>query len=104
MAYGYWKNGTQDKPAVFDLFFRKCPFGGEFAVFAGLEEVLRFLSAYRFDDDQVAYVEARMPGRDPGFLKWLRGVDCGRVKVHALPEGTVAFPGVPLLTVEGPLA
>lgn len=104
MAYGYWKQGKHEAPAVFDLHFRKCPFGGEFAVFAGLEEVLRFLSSYRFDDDQIAYVQSRMPGRDPGFFDWLRSVDCRQVRVRALREGALVFPHVPLLVVEGPLA
>jgi nicotinate phosphoribosyltransferase len=39
MMYGFWKNGTHDLPAVFDLFFRKCPFNGEYAVYAGLKTV-----------------------------------------------------------------
>ena len=43
MTYAYWKNGDMSKQAVFDLFFRKCPFKGEFCIFAGLDEVLRFL-------------------------------------------------------------
>lgn len=42
--------------AVFDLFFRKSPFGGEYAVFAGLEEVLRFLAAYRFTREHIEYL------------------------------------------------
>jgi nicotinate phosphoribosyltransferase len=104
MAYGYWKCGRHEAPAVFDLHFRKCPFGGEFAVFAGLEEALRLVASFRFDDQQIAYVRGQMPGCDPGFFEWLRAVDCRQVRVHALPEGTLAFPRVPLITVEGPLA
>jgi hypothetical protein len=47
MAYAYWRNNTHDQPAVFDLFFRKNPFHGEFTIFAGLEEVVSiYLSAY----------------------------------------------------------
>jgi hypothetical protein len=46
MAYAYWRNNTHDQPAVFDLFFRKNPFHGEFTIFAGLEEVVSiYLSA-----------------------------------------------------------
>ncbi len=104
MAYGYWQRRKHEDRAVFDLFFRKCPFGGEFAVFAGLEEVLRFVSSYRFTDDQIAYVRSQMPGRDPGFFEWLRSVDCRQLRIRALREGTLAFARVPLLTVEGPLA
>ncbi|MCL4466028.1 MAG: nicotinate phosphoribosyltransferase [Chloroflexi bacterium] len=104
MAYGYWKNGKSEMPAVFDLHFRRCPFDGEFAVFAGLDEVLGLLSQYRIDDEMIEFIRSRMPGRDPGFFEWLRGVDCSRVRLYAMREGTLAFPRVPLLTVEGPLA
>lgn len=47
MAYAYWKQGRHEHQAVFELFFRKNPFGGEFCVFAGLDEVLRFVSNYQ---------------------------------------------------------
>lgn len=49
MAYAYWKNGKANDPAVFELFFRKSPFGGEYTVFAGLGEVLEFLAEFRYD-------------------------------------------------------
>ena len=104
MAYAYWKSGRHQTPAVFDLFFRKNPFGGEFVVFAGLEEVLRYLSDFRFTDEQIAYLMKVMPGCEGGFYDWLRRVDCSQITVHAVAEGTIVFPRVPLIIVEGPLA
>jgi nicotinate phosphoribosyltransferase len=105
MAYGYWKNGIQEKVAVFDLYFRRCPFGGEFAIFAGLGRVLTFLEEFRFTDEHIAYLKSlpEFASKEPAFFAWLRALDCSEVKVSAPPEGSVVFPRVPLLRVEGPL-
>ncbi len=49
MAYAYWKTNRNDT-AVFDLFFRKNPFNGEFTIFSGIQEVLKFLRDFKFTD------------------------------------------------------
>lgn len=48
MAYAYWKGGRSKDHAVFELFFRKNPFQGEFCIFAGLDEVLKFVSNFEY--------------------------------------------------------
>lgn len=103
MTYGYWRHGRHEEPAVFDLFFRRNPFGGEFTIFAGLEEILRFVKSYAFSADQVDYLRGILPAADPAFFEWLRRVDLHGVTLHAVPEGTLVFPRIPLLRVEGPL-
>ena len=50
MAYAYWKAGRINDTSVFDLFFRKNPFSGEFTIFAGLSECLKFLENFRYSD------------------------------------------------------
>ncbi len=60
MAYGYWKTGIQDRPAVFHLFFREHPFGGGFTVAAGLATAVEFLEILRFDRGRFG-----LPGGSP---------------------------------------
>jgi nicotinate phosphoribosyltransferase len=103
MAYAMWQNQRHELPAVFDLFFRKNPFKGEFTIFCGLEEVIRFVANYHFTDEHVAYVKESLPDVDDKFLEWLKGLDCSRVRIYALKEGSLCFPKVPLLRIEGPM-
>lgn len=106
MAYGYWKNGSHEKPAVFDLFFRKCPFGGEFAAFAGLDQVLDFVENFRITRAHTDWLRGlpEFSGKEGAFFDWLLGLDCSGIRIHAQAEGSLVFPRVPLLRIEGPLA
>ncbi|XP_022631702.1 nicotinate phosphoribosyltransferase 2 isoform X2 [Vigna radiata var. radiata] len=105
MAYAYWKSGKHQERAVFDLYFRKNPFGGEYTVFAGLEECVRFIANFKLTEEQIDYIKDNLSvSCEEGFLDYLRGIDCSDVEVYALPEGSVVFAKVPLLRVEGPLA
>ncbi|KAL2348382.1 hypothetical protein Fmac_002382 [Flemingia macrophylla] len=104
MAYAYWKAGKHQERAVFDLYFRKNPFGGEYTVFAGLEECVRFVANYKLSNQEVDFIKKNLSVCEDGFLDYLRGIDCSDVEVYAIPEGSVVFPKVPLLRVEGPVA
>lgn len=105
MAYAYWRAGKHNERAVFDLYFRKNPFGGEYTVFAGLEECIRFIANFKFTEEEIAFIQASLPPTcEDGFYDYLRGIDCSDVEVYAFPEGSVVFPKVPLMRVEGPVA
>lgn len=104
MAYVYWKNGKLNDSATFDLFFRKNPFHGEFTIFAGLNECLKFIQSFRYSHGDIEYLRRVMPpGTEPEFFDYLSKIDMNQVSVYAIDEGTVVFPKIPLIRIEGPL-
>lgn len=104
MAYAYWKSGKTDDLAVFDLFFRKNPFGGEFTIFAGLEECLKFLQSFRYSSSDIEYLKEALPQTiESEFFDYLSTLSAKDVTLYGVREGSVIFPRVPLLRVEGPL-
>ncbi|MEZ4598750.1 MAG: nicotinate phosphoribosyltransferase [Syntrophotaleaceae bacterium] len=102
MLAGYWKNGMHEKQAVFDLFFRKNPFKGGYAVFAGLANALAYLEKLRFSREDLDYLKA-LNIFTHGFLDYLESFRFSG-KIVAPAEGTVVFANEPLVTVEAPLA
>jgi len=103
MAYAYFRTKRHTTHAVFDLFFRKNPFDGEYTIFAGLGEVLAFINTYKFTDQHIAFLREQMPTAGDDFFEYLSSLDCSQVKVYAFKEGSVVFPRQPLLRVEGPI-
>lgn len=104
MAYAYWKSGKVDENAVFDLYFRKNPFDGEFTIFAGLDECLKFLNNFRYSDSDIAYLKTTLPsGIENDFFDYLKDLTARDVTLHAIAEGSVVFPRVPIIKIEGPL-
>ncbi|HNS96861.1 MAG TPA: nicotinate phosphoribosyltransferase [Polyangiaceae bacterium] len=107
MAYGYWKNGLADRQAVFHLAFRKCPFGGGYAIAAGLHDVVGFLESMRFDESDISFLHT-LHGHDgkplfePEFLRFLGELTL-ECDLDAIPEGTAVFAHEPLIRVRGPL-
>nr|XP_014353661.1 PREDICTED: nicotinate phosphoribosyltransferase [Latimeria chalumnae] len=104
MAYSYWKNGKHREKAVFEVFFRENPFGGEFALFCGLQDCLLFLERFAFTQEDLQYLESVLPNTvEREFFDYLGSVDASKVILRSAPEGSVVFARVPLLEVEGPL-
>ncbi len=100
MGNGYLKNGLGDKIVYFDLFFRRVPDKGGFAIFAGLEQVIEYIKNLKFTEDDIAYLESKGIFSSD-FLEYLRNFEF-KCDVWSVPEGTPVFPGEPLLTVRGP--
>ncbi len=100
MGNGYLKNGLGDKIVYFDLFFRRVPDNGGFAIFAGLEQVIEYIKKLKFTEDDIAYLESKGIFSSD-FLEYLRNFEF-KCDVWSVPEGTPVFPGEPLLTVRGP--
>jgi len=107
MAYGYWKSGLANRRAVYHLFFRRKPFGGSFAVAAGLELAAKMIETFKFEKDDLDYLRS-LKCRDgqslfeEAFLKELQNLKL-TVSLDGVPEGTPVFPYEPLLRVEGPI-
>lgn len=105
MAYGYWKTNRHNEDSVFELFFRKSPFKGTYTIFCGIDEVLKFVSNFRFTAEDIAYLKTipSMAHCEPEFFEYLSNLDCSEVKIESIPMGSVVFPRVPLVIVSGPI-
>lgn len=104
MAYAYWKAGKHNDNAVFDLFFRRNPFQGEFTIFAGLEECVKFLEKFCYSQSDIEYLrEILPPSIENEFFQFLSTITAREITLYAIDEGSVVFPRVPLVRVEGPL-
>jgi len=101
MAGGYFETGQANEIAYFDLFFRRIPDGGGFAIMAGLEQAIDYLSNLSFTDEDIAMLKRKNIFSD-AFLDYLKNFEF-TCDVWAVPEGTPIFPGEPLVTVRGPL-
>ena len=97
MANGYFLTEDRDKKVVFDLFYRKNPDGGGYAIFAGLEQILEYLEGMHFNRHNIAYLRS-LNMFDEGFLQYLSDFRFTG-DVYAFPEGTIMYPYEPVITV-----
>ncbi len=101
MGNGYFKSGQTDKIVYFDLFFRNIPDDGGFAIVAGLEQAVEYISNLKFSSEDIDFLRGKGIF-DEGFLEYLANFKF-TCDVWAIPEGTPIFPGEPIMVVRGPI-
>ena len=101
MANGYYESGFADRVAYFDMFFRRVPDGGGYAVMAGVEQLAEYFECLRFGEADIGYLRGKGAFSE-GFLDYLRRMEF-KCDVWAIPEGTPVFPYEPIIKVRGPL-
>ena len=97
MGNGYFVNGMKDTICYFDVFFRRVPDNGGYAVAAGLEQIIEYIKELHFDDDDIEFLRGKGIF-DEGFLEYLRTFRFTG-DIWAIPEGTPIFPKEPIITV-----
>ncbi|HEK85873.1 MAG TPA: nicotinate phosphoribosyltransferase [Candidatus Aminicenantes bacterium] len=100
MGQAYFLDGTAEKPAVFDYFFRTLPFNGGYVVFAGLQPLLQALQNLSFSQEDLDYLQNL--GFRADFLDYLQNFRFA-ADIYAMKEGEVVFPLEPIIRVEGRL-
>ena len=100
MSNGYFMNGKQNEEAVFDVFFRKIPNGGGYAVMAGIDKIIPYIQNLKFGERELDYF--RRKGYSDEFINYLKNFKFTG-DIYAVPDGTPVFPNEPLITVKAPL-
>lgn len=107
MAQGYWAQGMADRRAVFHLYARRAPYGGQAFITAGLETAIAWLESFRFSESDLDYLRS-IPALDgtplfrEEFLRWM-GEQPFVCDIEAIAEGSVVVPPSPVMRVTGPL-
>lgn len=102
MSNGYLEKGLGDRMVYFDIFFRTVPDKGGFVVFAGLEQLVDYITHLRFTEEDIGFMRSKGTFGEK-FLDFLRDFRFTG-DVWAIPEGTAVFPGEPLITIRAPIA
>ncbi len=101
MANGYLKSGLAEKTAYFDMFFRRIPDNGGFAIIAGVEQLIAYLQELSFTEADIEYLRGKALFSEE-FLNYLKDFTFS-CDIWAIPEGTPVFPNEPIVTVKGPV-
>lgn len=101
MVEVYWRQGLHHRRAVFEIFFRKMPFGNGYAVFAGLERVVEYLQNFRFTEEDIEYL--RQEGYAEDYLEFLSQLRFTGT-VRSMREGELCFANEAIMQIDAPLA
>ncbi|MEK4251098.1 nicotinate phosphoribosyltransferase [Paenibacillus sp. FSL W7-1287] len=101
MVQAYWQDGMHNRRAVFEVYFRKLPFQNGFAIFAGLERVIRYLHDFHFSESDLAYL--REEGYSDEYLAYLQSLRFTG-NVRSMREGELVFANEPIMRIEATLA
>ena len=101
MANGYFENGMKDQIAYFDMFFRKVPDNGGFAIMVGVRQLCDYIQNMEFSKEDIAFLRSKKIFSE-AFLDYLEHFkfECD---IWVVPEGTPIFPQEPIVTVRGPM-
>ncbi len=100
MSNGIFDSDRRNEITYFDMFFRRVPDDGGYAVMAGIEQLIEYMNNLEFSDDDIAYLRGLKLFSDD-FIDYLKDFKF-TCDVWAMPEGTVIFPHEPIVTVRGP--
>ena len=100
MSNGYFKNGFKDKIVAFDMFFRRVPDNGGYAIMAGLEQMIEYIKKLSFTNEDIEFLRSKDKFSEE-FLDYIKNFKFTS-SVWAVPEGTPIFPMEPIVSVRGP--
>lgn len=100
MGYAYFKDGIHERKSYFDVYFRKIPFGGGYAVFAGLAKIIDYVNSFKFTESDIDFL--RQLGYEEDYLNYLSDMKFTG-DIRSVKEGEIVFGNEPLIRVEAPL-
>lgn len=100
MGYAYFKDGIHERKSYFDVYFRKIPFGGGYAVFAGLAKIIDYVNSFKFTESDIDFL--RQLGYEEDYLNYLSDMKFTG-NIRSVKEGEIVFGNEPLIRVEAPL-
>lgn len=101
MSNGFFENNKEDSIAYFDVYFRKIPDDGGFAVFAGLEQVIQYIENLKFSDEDLEYLRNHGDFNEE-FLEYLKNFKFS-CDIWSFEEGEIIFPNEPIMVIRGPI-